>query len=130
MNFLLSTVVAFFISTLLPTSSHAASSISSRDAYMAVISGVAILVDVREETEISATGMAEPGLWLATSEIDARGEKYEQAVQSWDRAKDIIFYCRSGSRAGKAADHFSSVGFRTFNAGSFQAWKDAGLPVK
>lgn len=122
--------ILIIIGALLPSVSYAASSITPRDAYVAVVSGLAILVDVREESEISATGMAEPAQWLATSEIDARSEKYMEAVNSWERAKDIIFYCRSGKRSEKAADHFASLGFRTLNAGSFQAWKDAGLPVK
>lgn len=125
---LLSLVIV--IGALFSSAVHAASAISPRDAYMAVISGIAVLVDVREESEIATSGMAEPALWLATSEIDARSEKYQVAVSTWDRAKDVIFYCRSGKRAEKAADHFGSIGFRTFNAGAFQAWKDAGLPVK
>ena len=122
--------VIVFIVSLWGLSLTAAPSITPRDAYTAVISGVAILVDVREQNEINETGMAEPALWLATSEIQSRGEAYQTAVQTWPRAKDVIFYCRSGNRSGKAADHFSGIGFRTFNAGSFQAWKDAGLPVK
>jgi rhodanese-related sulfurtransferase len=119
-----------FIGALFSSQTNAATALSPRDAYMAVISGIAILVDVREQSEITETGMAAPAQWLATSEIDARSDAYEKAVQGWDRSKDLIFYCRSGKRAEKAADHFSTLGFRTFNAGSFQAWKDAGLPVK
>jgi rhodanese-related sulfurtransferase len=97
---------------------------------MAVISGIAILVDVREESEIADSGMAAPAQWLATSEIEAQSDAYHKAVEGWDRSRDLIFYCRSGKRAEKAANHFSTLGFRTFNAGAFQAWKDAGLPVK
>jgi rhodanese-related sulfurtransferase len=64
---------------------------------------------------------------LAASSITPRDARRCSALGG---AKDIVFYCRSANRARKAADHFASIGFRTFNAGAFQAWKDAEIPVK
>ena len=110
--------------------SLAAENVTSQQAYNEVKAHSAILVDVREGSEIRESGMAEPALWLATTDIDARGQGYQDAVRQWPRDKKIIFYCRSGRRSGLAADHFASLGFVTLNAGTFTAWKNAGLPVK
>ena len=108
----------------------AAESITSQQAYNEVMSNTAILVDVREDSEIRETGIAQPSEWLATSIIDARGSAYKNAIARWPKDKKIIFYCRSGRRSGLAADHFAGLGFKTLNAGSFADWKGAGLPIK
>jgi phage shock protein E len=108
----------------------AAESITSQQAYNEVMSNTAILVDVREDAEIQETGMAEPAIWLATTVIDSRGPAYQDAIATWSKDKTVIFYCRSGRRSGLAADHFAGLGFKTLNAGTFTAWKDAGLPIK
>lgn len=128
--------VAFLLQLLIPaaltlaSSAHAATAISPKDAAQAVTAGSAILVDVRELAELKESGKAKPAKWLATSEIEQRSPLYKNAVSSWSKSTNIIFYCRSGNRSGKAADHFQSLGFKTLNAGAFQAWKDAGLPVE
>ena len=114
---------------LLASLSQGATAITPKDAAAAVAAGTAILVDVREQAELQETGKARPAKWLATSVIQAQGPLYQNAVRTWSKTTTVIFYCRSGNRSGKAADHFKSLGFTTLNAGSFQAWKDAGLPV-
>ncbi len=119
------TVLSFFSSGAL-----AAESITPKQAFDEVKAGKAILVDVREDIELQEEGLAEPATWLATTVIEARGAAYQDAVRHWPKDKKIIFYCRSGRRSGLAADHFASLGFKTLNAGTFTAWKDAGLPVK
>jgi rhodanese-related sulfurtransferase len=114
---------------LLAGISQGATAITPKDAAAAVAAGTAILVDVREHTELQETGKARPAKWLATTEIQAKGPLYQAAASTWSKTTTVIFYCRSGNRSGKAADHFQSLGFKTLNAGAFQAWKDAGLPV-
>jgi len=107
-----------------------ATPISPQDAYAAATTNRAILIDVREEAELTETGIAEFAVWLPTSAIETRSIIYKEALQNWPKEQKLIFYCRSGRRSEKAADHFATQGYRTLNAGSFQAWKDAGLPIK
>ena len=117
---------------ILPISSPSKSAehISSEDAYTAALTNRAILVDVREKAEIVETGIADLAVWLPTSSIETRGPAFNEAVKSWPKEQKLIFYCRSGRRSEKAADFFSTLGYRTYNAGSMTNWKDAGLPVK
>ena len=105
-------------------------SISPKDALQKATHGEAILVDVREESEILESGMAAPAEWLATSVIDARGPGYEAAIKRWSKTTPIIFYCRSGRRSGIATTKFEKLGFNTMNMGAFEGWVSAGLPTK
>jgi rhodanese-related sulfurtransferase len=43
--------------------------------------------------------------------------------------REIILYCRSGSRSGQVAAILVAEGFKAANGGSLSAWHRAGLPV-
>jgi rhodanese-related sulfurtransferase len=91
--------------------------------------GVAVLIDVRESDEWAETGVAEPAVLLALS--DLRGERTTwKAFLEKNRDKALLLYCRSGGRSAKAAELLAKEGFKTANAGGFKAWSDAGLPVR
>lgn len=90
----------------------------------------AVLVDVREDSEIKESGMAEPAKWMPTSKINANDPEWQKFVQQLPKDKRIVFYCAAGGRAGKVAELLSSQGFRTANIGGFKDWAAAGLPVK
>ena len=47
-----------------------------------------------------------------------------------NRDKELILYCRSGNRSGRAAAILGIEGFKTANAGGFRDWLSAGLPVR
>ena len=119
-----------FIAFAAPASFAMNSSITPQEALDLVNQGDAIMVDVREESEIHETGMAEPAEWLPTTDINVRGPRYQSALLRWSKTKPIIFYCRSGNRSGKALTLFTGLGYTGLNMGAFQSWKDAGLPTK
>lgn len=104
--------------------------VTPEDAYAAAMTNRAILVDVREKSEIMETGMADLAVWLPMSDIESRSASYSEAIKKWPREQKVMFYCRSGRRSEIAAEHFAGKGFRSFNAGSFDDWKKAGLPTK
>jgi rhodanese-related sulfurtransferase len=47
-----------------------------------------------------------------------------------NRDKELIIYCRSGGRSGRAAQLLAAEGYRTANAGGFSDWQAAGLPTR
>lgn len=101
-----------------------------REAAHLATEGMADLIDVREREELEKTGMAAHALWLATSEVEAASSIYEEFVAELDPTKILIFYCRSGRRAGIVAKHFEELGFTTMNMGGFEDWLNADLPIK
>ena len=109
---------------------YAVESISPKEAAAKVEKSLAILIDVREHDE-TVLGMAAPASEMPLSEAKANTPKWQAFVQSLPKTKDIILYCRSGHRAGIVAGMLAEKGITNVkNMGGFQAWADAGLPVK
>jgi rhodanese-related sulfurtransferase len=53
------------------------------------------------------------------------------AVDSIDRDKPVVFYCKTGARSAMAADAFIGAGFDAHNmAGGLKDWHDRGLPIE
>ncbi len=92
--------------------------------------GKAVLVDVREANEWAESGVAAPAVLLAKSEFD------EGQIGEWKHFlasvgnKQIIFYCRSGHRAGVVGATLAAQGYQVANAGGFKDWQAAGLPTR
>lgn len=90
----------------------------------------AILIDIREESELSASGMAKPAIWIAKSDIDSNSQKFKTFLKETNKDKKIIMYCRSGGRVSRTLPKITAAGFKAYNIGGFSHWKDAGLPVQ
>lgn len=99
------------------------------EAFQAIKEKRAILVDVRELDEVQE-GMAEPAIWFSVYEMDDGSALYTSFLQSLDKSKEIILYCRSGKRSGLATQLLSDKGFKATNLGGFEDWAAAGLPVR
>jgi phage shock protein E len=102
--------------------------ISPQDAAAQVSAGRAVLVDVRERSELDA-GMAQGAHWYPTSSIQADPNGFNEFLASLPADQTIVLYCASGGRSGKAAEIATQQGRKAANAGGFKDWKEAGLPV-
>lgn len=103
--------------------------ITAQQAATLVKEGKAILIDVREKSEL-AFGVAEPAQWIPTSKISANHADWTQFLTTTSKDKKLIFYCAAGGRSGRASELAAKLGFNTANMGGFKDWKAAGLPVK
>lgn len=103
--------------------------LTPRDAAALVASGQAVLVDVREPSEWAKTGVAAPAVLLPKSDFDG-AQKLWKDFLAQSAGKQLILYCHSGRRAGIVGATLVEKGFKTANAGGFQDWADAGLPVR
>lgn len=102
--------------------------LAPEDAEGRVASGAAVLIDVREPSECAA-GVAAPALLLPLSDLRGTRALWGPALEA-HRGRELILYCASGARSGLAASLLRSEGHRVANAGSYGAWRDAGLPVR
>ena len=81
------------------------------------------LIDVRQPEEHDAGRIAGDRL-VVLSDLAAE-------VDSIDRERAVVFYCRSGSRSAMAADAFRGAGFNAHNMlGGLLDWHAAGLPLE
>lgn len=118
-----------FLSVFTSVAGFSFEKISVKDAHTALENGSAILIDVREADELQQEGKAKNALFFPKSSIDAQDTAYQEKLASLPKDKTLVFYCRSGKRAGVVADTFSRLGFKTKNMGGFQEWVAAGYPV-
>jgi rhodanese-related sulfurtransferase len=80
------------------------------------------LIDVRRPEEHEA-GRIAGGRLIELARLAAE-------VDSIDRARTVVFYCRSGSRSAMATEAFRGAGFDAYNmAGGLLDWHAAGLPL-
>ena len=81
------------------------------------------LVDVRQPYEHDAGRVAGDRL-VELGELAAR-------AQQIDRAKPVVFYCRSGARSAMATQAFRQAGFEAYNmTGGLLEWEASGLPLE
>lgn len=87
-----------------------------------VIEAGAQLIDVRRPDE-----------WEGARIAGARNIEMNEltaSADSIDRARPVLFYCRSGDRSGMAADAFREAGYDAYNmAGGIAAWAAEGRPL-
>jgi len=81
------------------------------------------LIDVRQPEEHDAGRIAGDRLVVLS---DLASE-----VDSIDRERPVVFYCRSGSRSAMATEAFRGAGFNAHNmVGGLLDWNAAGLPLE
>ncbi len=85
----------------------------------------AIILDVRESSEYS-TGHIPNAIHIPMSSLVKRINELEKYKQ-----KNILAYCRSGSRSNSACRTLSKQGFESVNnlSGGIMSWSNANLPV-
>ncbi len=80
------------------------------------------LIDVRQPEEREA-GRIAGDRFIELSKLAAE-------VDTVDRDRPVVFYCRSGSRSAMASEAFRGAGFDAHNMlGGLLEWDAAGLPL-
>jgi rhodanese-related sulfurtransferase len=88
-----------------------------------LIAAGATLIDVRRAYEWEGGRLA-GARHIEINELSA-------SADSIPRDRPVLFYCRSGSRSGMAAQAFRAAGYDAHNlAGGLQAWAAAGRPLE
>lgn len=107
------------------TSSETAAQVQVVDAAEArsLIDDGAAVIDVRTPEEFAT------GHLRGATNIDVQAADFHQRVGELDKGASYVLYCRSGSRAGAAADMMLDMGFTdVVNAGGYDTLAAAGLP--
>ena len=83
-----------------------------------------IIIDVREEKERKA-GSLSNDLNIPMGQVKAK-------MDSLDKSKNILVYCKSGTRSDRIADILSKNDFQKVSSlkGGFNAWLKADLPIQ
>jgi rhodanese-related sulfurtransferase len=92
----------------------------------------AVIVDVRDGTEVAASGKIKGALAISRGFLEFRADPdlptHDPALR---KDRPVILYCGSGGRAALAGKTLLDMGFTDVrNAGGFRALVDAGLPTE
>lgn len=84
------------------------------------------VVDVRTPEEVAEGHLA------GALNINFLGENFSQKIETLNKNKPYLLYCRSGSRTRRAADQMQKAGFKKVYMleGGITAWNEAGKPVE
>ena len=82
-----------------------------------------IIIDVREEKERSS-GFIKSDIHIPMAQVKAK-------LDSLDKSKKILTYCRTGSRSNRISELLCRNQFENVYClkGGFDAWQKAGLPI-
>ena len=102
------------------------------DEAKALIAQGALVVDVRDGTEVLASGKIKGAILvqrgLLKFKADSDMPTYDRAFQ---KDRTVIVYCAAGSRSALAGKTLKDMGFTDVrNLGGFQGWADGGGEVE
>ena len=117
---------------MLEAANAAVPRITPQEAAELVKTAGAVVVDIRDGTEVAASGKVQGSLAISRGLLEFRADPdmpmYEKALQ---KDKPVILYCGSGGRAALAGKTLRDLGFKDVrNLGGFKDWVAAGGEVE
>jgi rhodanese-related sulfurtransferase len=117
--------------SLLEAANAAVPKISGQEAQEMVANG-ALLVDVRDGTEVAASGKAVGAIHIPRGSLEFKVDPASPtADKNFTTDKTVILHCASGGRAALAGKLLKDMGYeKVYNLGGFKDWVEAGGKVE
>jgi rhodanese-related sulfurtransferase len=120
------------VKELLAAANVAAPRLPPTEVRKLIDQGNVLLVDVRDLPEIKATGKLRGAVHVPRGMLELRADpdlpSHDPAFQ---KAKTVLVYCGSGTRAALAGKTLRDFGYQTvYNAGGFKELADNGVPTE
>ena len=104
----------------------------SRDQTAALMGEGALVVDVRDASELQAAGKVPGALHVSRGMLEFKADPdspYHDPAFTRDRT--VILYCASGGRSALAGKTLQELGYKDVrNLGAFKDWVEAGGEVE
>ena len=116
---------------LLEAANAAVPKISGKEAQAMVANG-ALLVDIRDSSELAATGKAAGSVHIPRGSLEFKADPTSPTVEkALSTDKTVILHCASGGRAALAGKLLLDMGYKDVrNLGGFKDWVEAGGKVE
>jgi len=120
------------VKELLAAANGSGPTISPQEAQALIERGQTLVVDVRDGTEVQATGKIQGARHVSRGMLEFRADPDSPAHdKAFDRDKTVIVYCASGGRAALAGKTLKDMGYKDVrNLGGFKGWADSGGAVE
>lgn len=120
------------VKQLLAEANAAVPRIAADEALRLMADGDALVVDVRDGTELAKTGKIKGAVHVSRGMLEFKADAdtpYHDAAFRKDRP--VILYCGSGGRAALAGKTLKDMGYeRVHNLGGFKEAAEAGLETE
>jgi rhodanese-related sulfurtransferase len=106
--------------------------IAPQEAAALAQSGQALIVDVRDGTEVQASGKVKGALHVSRGLLEFKADPESPMYDpKFQKDKTIIVYCASGGRSALAGKTLKDMGYGDVrNFGGFQDWLGSGGAVE
>jgi rhodanese-related sulfurtransferase len=117
--------------SLLDAANAAVPRISGKEAQEMVANG-ALLVDVRDGTEVAASGKAAGAIHIPRGSLEFKADTTAAtADKNFALDRPVILHCAGGGRAALAGKLLKDMGYqKVYNLGGFKDWVEAGGKVE
>lgn len=106
--------------------------ISPAQAKELIAKSEAVVVDVRDATEVRSTGKLAGALHIPRGMLEFQADpELPSHNKALDKAKTVIVYCASGGRSALAGKTLKDMGYgQVLNGGGFMELAQGGVPVE
>ncbi len=106
--------------------------ITPSNAREMIAKGNTLVLDVRDGTEVAASGKIAGALHVSRGLLEFRADPDSPAHdKNFDEDKTILVYCGSGGRAALSGKLLKDMGYNhVYNLGGFKDWVDSGGEVE
>jgi rhodanese-related sulfurtransferase len=120
------------VKEMLAAARAAVPAIAPQDATALAQSGKALIVDVRDGTEVQASGKVKGALHVSRGLLEFKADPESPMYDpKFQKDKTIILYCASGGRSALAGKTLKDLGYGDVrNLGGFQDWLGSGGAVE
>lgn len=124
--------MAATVKDMLSAARAAVPPITPTEAAALVKSADALIVDVRDGTEVRASGKAKGAVAVSRGLLEFRADPDAPTYNpEFRKDRPILLYCGSGGRAALAGKTLRDMGFSDVrNLGGFKDWVDSGGEVE
>jgi rhodanese-related sulfurtransferase len=105
--------------------------LTPQEAREMMAKGNVLVVDVRDGTEVAASGKVEGAVHAPRGLLEFRADPASPYYdKNFDKDKTVILYCASGGRSALSGKTLKDMGYdKVYNLGQFKEWVDSGGKV-
>ena len=120
--------MALTLKQMMDAANAAVPRISPAQAKEMIAKGDAVVVDVRDGTEVAASGKVAGAVHVSRGMLEYRADPEAPTHDKrFQKDKTIILYCGSGGRAALGGKLLKDMGYtHVYNLGGFKDWAESG----
>ena len=106
--------------------------ITPAQAQELIAKGNALVVDVRDGTEVAQSGKVKGAVHVSRGMLEFRTDpESPYHDKNFSKSKNVILYCASGGRSALAAKALKDMGYaHVYNVGGFKDWVESGGAIE